>query len=526
MLTLNQLQEKVSWIRSLTLDMSCTPLLDISFSNLVCFHISCETLSWFEYPAEEQIKVVELLCRNPRLQELTITHAWKLVQPLDYRVLQFLRTSRLRFLEIGTLKYSEIAMTQAILGNCPDTLEELRLYLTGEEEDYYNGFDDPSRPDARATAAPRSLPSLRILSVKCPTLDTQLGIVVCDLIQSCPSLQELNLNPVFWQNQMMTSNIFGAIINGCPALTSLDLGRTVIEESEMLLFIGRCPEIRNLQMYIQPDHLRGVIHSLSRRYSSTLQVLRINTNDLPPNSYGFISMVLSHCSALKTLSLDQDLLNSPGVDLQDLLSVKWATTSLESLYLRIRAPVLDQGCFLKEWKRDRCMYPGQGNIKPESAIASFYSQVLLVKQFYETLQALPNLKSVQLKWKHGWFVIPLEFAEDFTDGYLTMERLSWMTFYLNPHHAIDKLIRAAAKKKEEAKKEVEIKEKLESCNISVVYVRQPQLHRADDEEGEEEREGVKEKNDDSLDLMSTWMLEDQEYSAYKSRRARARAHRR
>lgn len=526
MLMLNQLQEKVSWVRSLTLDLSYTPLLDMPFSNLVCFHINCETLSESEYPAKEPPKVVELLCRNPRLQELTIKCAWKLVRHFDHRILQFLRTSRLRFLDIGGLEYSRVAMTQAILGNCPDTLEELRLYLTENEVGRYNGFDDTSRPDTRATAAPRTLPSLRLLSVNCPTLDTQLEIVVCDLIQLCPSLQELDLNQLCWQTQTMTS-IFGAIINSCPALTALDMGRTVIPEIDMLLFVGRCSEIRSLQMYIWPDHLRGVIRSLSRRYSSTLQVLRINTSDLPPNSHGFISTILSHCSALKALSLDQDLSNSPGVDLQDLLTVKWATASLESLYLPMRAPALDQGQFLEEWRRDRCMYLGQDNIKPDSAIARFYGQVLLVRQFYETLQAQLNLKSVQLKWRHEWFVIPQEFAEDFTDGYLTMERLSWMTLYLSPLYVIDKLIRAAAKKQEEEEKEAEIKEKLESCNISVVYVHRPQLYRAEYEEGEEEREGEEEEsNDGSLDLMSSWMPEDQEYSAYKSRRARARAHRR
>ncbi|KAK5807837.1 hypothetical protein F5H01DRAFT_370747 [Linnemannia elongata] len=526
MLLINQLQVKISWVRSLTLGLICTPLLDMPFSNLVCFHISCESLSESEYPVEEPPKVLELLCRNPQLQELTIKFAWKLVRHFNHRVLQFLRTSRLRFLDIGYLKYSNIAMTQAILGNCPDTLEELRLDLMDNELDHYYEPGEP-RPDARATAVPRTLPSLRLLSVNCPRLDAQLEIVVCDLIQSCPSLQDLNLSQLRWQTQVMTSNIFGAIINTCPALTSLDMGRTEIPEIDMLLFIGRCSKIRSLQMYIQPDHLRGVIRSLSRQYSSTLQVLRINTNDLPPNSHGLISTILSHCSALKTLSLDKDLSYSPGVHLQDLLAVKWATTSLESLYLPIRAPVLDQATFLEEWRRDRCMYIGLNNIEPESAIASFYNQVLLVKQLYETLQAQTSLKSVQLKWRHGWFVIPQEFAEDFTEGYLTVERLSCISLYLNPLHAIDKLIRKAAKTQKDEEKEVKIRLKLISSNISVTYVHHPQLHRVEGEVGEEEREEEEEENNgDSVDLMSSCMPEDQEYSAYKSRRARARAHRR
>ncbi|KAG9068209.1 hypothetical protein KI688_011804 [Linnemannia hyalina] len=469
-----------------------------------------------EYPAEEELKVVELLCRNPRLQELTIKNAWKLVRHFDHRALQFLRTSRLRFLDIGHLEHSKVAMTQDILGNCPDTLEELRLDLTGG----YNGLDGPLRLDARAGATPRTLPSLRLLSVSCPRLDTQLEIVVCYLIQSCPSLQKLNLNQLRLQTQMTTSNIFGAIIDSCPALTSLDMGRTEISGIDMLAFIGRYSKIRSLQMCIQPDRLRGVIRSLSRRYNSTLQVLRINTNNLPPNNHGFISMILSHCSALKTLSLDQDLSSSPGVDLKDLLAVKWATTSLESLYLPMRAPVLDKGRFLEEWRRDRCTYLGHGNIEPESAIASFYSQVLLVKQFCETLQAQPNLRSIQLKWRNGWLVIPLEFAEECTNGYLTIERLSWMTLYLSPLYVIDKLVRAAAKKQEEEDEEAKLKEKLKSCNISVVYVRRPLLLHAEGEEREEVEE--EESNNDSLDLLSSWTPEDQEYSAYKSRRNRTR----
>ncbi|KAF9137987.1 Structural maintenance of chromosomes protein 3 [Mortierella sp. GBA39] len=516
MLMLNQLQENVSWVRSLTLDLFCTPLLDMPFSNLVYFHINCKTLNESEYPAEEELKVIELICRNPRLQELTIKRAWRLVQHFDHRVLQFLRTSRLRFLDIGYLEHFKIAMIQDILGNCPDTLEELRLDLTAG----YNGFDDPLRLDARAAATPRTLPSLRLLSVSCPRLDTQLEIDVCDLIQSCPSLQKLNLNQLRLQTQMTTSNIFGAITNSCPALTSLDMGRTEIPGIDMLAFIGRCSEIRSLQMYIQPDHLGGVVRSLSRRYSSTLQVLRINTNDLPPNSHGFISTILSHCSALKTLSLDQDLSSSPGVDLKDLLAVKWATTSLERLYLPMRAPVLDKSRFLEEWRRDRCTYLGHGNIEPESTIASFYNQVHLVKQFYEILLAQPNLKSAQLKWRGGWLVIPLEFAEECTNGYLTIEKLSWMTLYLSPLYVVDRLTRAAAKKQEEEDKEAKIKEKLKSCNISVVYVRWPLLLHAEDEEREEVEE--EESNSDSLDLISSWRREDQEYSAYKSRRTRTR----
>ncbi|KAF9156497.1 hypothetical protein BG015_004709 [Linnemannia schmuckeri] len=481
------------------------------------------TLSESEHPAEESLKVMELLCRNPRLQELTIKGASKLVQHFDHRVLQFLRTSRLRFLDIGYLEYSKIAMIQAILNNCPHTLEELRLDLMVSNARRYNGIDDPLRPDVRSTTAPRTLPSLRLLSVNCPRFDSQLGIVLCDLIQSCPSLQELSLDKLCWQTQTVTSNIFGALINNCPALISINMGRATIPEIDMLLFIERCSGIRSLQINIQSDHLRSVIPCLSRRYSATLQVLHVNTDDLPPNSHGFISTILSHCSALKTLSVDQGLCNSLGVSLQDLLVIKWATTSLESLYLPMREPALDQNRFLKEWRRDRCMYLGQNEIEPESEIASFYSQVLLLKQFYETLQAQPNLTSIQLQWRRGWLMIPKEFAEDFTNGYLTAERLSWMALYLSPLYVIDKLIRAAAKRQKDEEEEAEIREKLNACNISIVYVRRPALR---EEEEEEEEEAVAKSNKDSLGLTQSWMPDDQEYAAYKSRRARARAHRR
>jgi hypothetical protein len=342
---------------------------------------------------------------------------------------------------------------------------------------------------------------------------------MCDLIQSCPSLHKLSLEKLCRQTETMISRILGALMNSCPALNSIDMDRATISEVDMLLFIDRCPRMRSLQIDIQPDHLRGVIQSLSRHYSSTLQVLRINTNNLPSNSHGFIATILGSCSTLKELSFDENISNSPGIILQDLLSVKWATNSLERLSLIICATDLDQKRFLEEWRHYQCMYLGQDEIEPESEIAKFNSQVFLLKQLYETLQAQPNLTNRCLRWQRGWFAIPHEFAEVITKGYLTVERLGWIPLYLKPVYLIDKGIRTTAKERQEREKEATINEKLNSCNISVV-----QVHPAVWQEEEEGREGS---IDCSLDFSSSWMPDDLEYSVYKSRRARvSRAHRR
>jgi hypothetical protein len=341
-----------------------------------------------------------------------------------------------------------------------------------------------------------------------------MEIFVRDLIHSCPSLEKLSLNETHGCGPKMTSNILGALTNACLALNSINMGNANIKEIDMLRLIERCSGIRYLQMHLRPDHLKDVIPSLTRRHSSTLQVLHFNIDNLPPNGHGFISTILGTCSSLKKLSVDRTP-RGRGIALQDLLSAKWATTSLESLYLHIRAPVLYQDRFLQEWRSYQYMCLRQDEIEPESEIANFNSQVLLLKQFYEILQAQPNLTSRQLFWQEGWLWMPHEFAEYTTWGYMTVERLHWMALYLKPLVQIDEITRDAAKQQQYDR----FSKKLRSCNITVAYVHPPPLH----EEKEEEEEG---RYDGRLDLSSSWMPDDQEYSAYKSRGARARGHRR
>ncbi|KAG0283118.1 hypothetical protein BGZ96_012515, partial [Linnemannia gamsii] len=240
----------------------------------------------------------------------------------------------------------------------------------------------------------------------------------------------------------MTPSILRALINNCPALKSIVLGRADISENDMLLFIERYPRILSLQMSVQPDHLKNVIPSLCRRHSSILQELDINTDNLPPNGPEFISTILSNCSALKKLAV----VGTPSseIALQDLVSVKWATTSLENLQLAIRAPDFHQDRLLQEWRQYRYMYLYQDEIEPGSEIANFNIQVLLLRRLYEVLQAQPKLTIKHLYWTEEWSAIPREFVECITWGYLTAQRLCWMCLYLKPLDLIEHTIRAHA----------------------------------------------------------------------------------
>ncbi|KAF9131057.1 hypothetical protein BGW39_002318 [Mortierella sp. 14UC] len=511
---MNLLLENLPLIRSLTLDMSYLDMLDVPFSNLARLHLNCNNFYGIVAAEKQPPKAMILLCRNHRLQELRITRAWLLLQHFNSSALQFLRSSCLRSLDIEGLEYISLTIIQAILGHCPDTLQELRLIATDSSFWHDENAEYPRPPGDLAIVVPRVHPSLRVLTLKYPRADEQQAIFLCDLIQSSPRLQEFT----FYSLNLTQCNIITCLTKSCTALNSIDFTHTRISEADMLHFIALCPPLRSLAMYLQPDHHKSVIPSLLSRFGSILQELRIHGRDLPPsNDHGFIALVLAHCSCLKTLSIDLD--HNRGVVLQDLLAVEWATSSLENLCLAIGAPDVEVELdrLLQEWRQHRCIYLYPGEYGPEGPIARASTYVGQLLQFYKRLQAQPRLTNLQLKWRRGWFSIPHEFAEVFTGGELTEKKLSWMMLNLNPLYTADKIVRSAARKKEEEKKERAIKDKLDSCNIFVVHVESPRKE-ADDDDSDDNKvvEDPSWLPDDDDD-------DDQEYSIYKSRKARTRS---
>ncbi|KAG0215637.1 hypothetical protein BGX33_000975 [Mortierella sp. NVP41] len=401
-----------------------------------------------------------LLYRNTRLRELKIEVASWLVRFFDDRTLQFLCSSSLRSLDLDQLDHYELPMTQALVGHCPDTLEKLRLGFLE-----YHDKNAHKCHDARETAVPRILPNLRCLTVECMRIDNQLEIVLCDLIQSCPNLQELNLHRLHRLLPTTIPNIVAALIKYCPGLNSFHSPR--FPAADMLRLIEGCPRIHTLEMEIRQEHLEHVIPSLALRYSSTLQVFRITENHLPPDQDNYISTILAHCACLKVMSIHA---TTYGIPLQDLIKVEWATTSLESLSLTIRspAPALDQELLHREWKEQRYGYVDPDGGDPENQIAQAARLANMVLQFYTRIEAQPRLISPWMSWFNGWRSIPWEFAEEFTDGQLTEERQCKMSLYLPSIRKLDAHIRHAAKDKLDRDKERCLKEKLDLCNISVI----------------------------------------------------------
>ncbi|KAF9900369.1 hypothetical protein EC991_007443 [Linnemannia zychae] len=450
---------------------------------------------------------IDLLCRNYLLQELKITRAWLLLQHFNSGALQFLRSSCLRSLDIEGLKYTRHAITQSIIGHCPDTLQELRLVFSDSTRLY---DEDAEHSPEDVTIVPRVHPSLRALTLKFPRIDRQLEIVLCDLIQSSPNLQEFT----FYSLTQPLSKIITCLAKNCPVLNSVDFTATPIPEADMHCFIALCPPLYSLGMTFQSDHHRGVIPSLISRFGHTLQELRIHGSDLPPNSdHGFIVSVLAHCPCLKTLSIDSDhLATNKGVALQDLLAVEWATTSLEDLCLAISIPKDDAEIYrlLQEWKHHQGIYLYPGEYDPEGPIGRCRTYVNQFLQFFKNLQAQPRLTSLKLKWGQGGCLIPCEFAEVFTGGELTVEKLSRIMLNLSSLKAVSKVFRSRERKAEEYKREQEIYDKLSSCNIVVENVETPREMGGDNGRAAEKSSWQPDSNS----------YDDHEYSLYKSRKAR------
>ncbi|KAG0272657.1 hypothetical protein BGZ95_011559 [Linnemannia exigua] len=495
----------VPLVRSLTLNVFHTATLDVPFSNLVRLHLHLENYDRAVTSGQEAGKALALVCRNTRLQELRVKCAWRLLKKLDSSALQFLCSPRLRVLELEGVEYFCLEKVQAILAHCPDTLQELRIAFSHFEDLGYDDDDYPLRLNARATALPRVLPNLRVLILDSPKIDESFEGFACDLIQSSPRLHDINM---FTLGSL--SNILTALIKNNPSVNTVNFRRTQnTSKADLLQFLARSPKLRSLAIDHIEDH---TIPILVDRFGSTLQELIIHQSNVPPNSYGFIATILAHCSCLKKLSVSRyPQLIDNGIDLQDLLAIEWASTSLESLCLPIKRPgvEIEQDHLLQEWRQLRYMYLIPNEYDPDGMIARSRGLVDLLSQFYRRLQAQPRLTSLRLLWHRMWYAIPLEFAEAFSNGQLTEKRLRWMVLLLSPLYTAYKIVRSAAKKRKEAEEERALMDKLNACNIFVVHVEASRMECYDNK-------------DDEVNCDPSWLSDDQEYSTYKSRKERTR----
>ncbi|KAK3826665.1 MAG: hypothetical protein J3R72DRAFT_13873 [Linnemannia gamsii] len=496
-------------VRSLTLNVFHTDILDVPFSNLIRLQLYYRKFHLATTSAKESHKALALICRNTRLQDLRVHCAWRLLRHVDSSVLQFLRSSHLRSLDLKGIEYVCLEKVQAILTHCPDTLQELRLVFI-----YFDlGLDDddnPLRLNARAAAVPRILPNLRVLTLDIPKMDEPLEIVVCDLIQSCPRLQEINL-----LNLRSLSNILTSLTKNTPSVNTVRLHRTHhISEADTLHFLEPSLQLRSLEMVDVAVRLERVIPTLLDRFGSTLQELNIHQSHFSHDNHAFIGTILAHCSCLKKLSIDLPVQSANvGIALQELLAIEWASTSLESLCFPIKGSdvEIEQDHLLQEWRQHRYVYLDPDEYDPDGIIGRSIVFVDLLSRLYRRLQAQLRLTSLQLAWSRMWFAIPLEFAEAFSNGQLTERRLGWMKLFLNPLFTANKNALSAANKKKKAEEERTLTEKLDACNISVVRV-----------DVEPPWMDYRDENDYEVDYDPFCFLEDQEYSAYKSRRERTR----
>ncbi|KAG0372309.1 hypothetical protein BGX24_000431, partial [Mortierella sp. AD032] len=353
--------------------------------------------------------------------------AWRLLKALDSSTLQFLCSSRLRSLDLENIRNRCLDKVQAILAHCPDTLQELRLnFMSFGHLGIFEDEDIPLRLNSRATVVPRVFPNLRVLTLKIPKMEKPLEIIFCDFIQSCPSLQKIDLVEL-----SPLSNILTALTKNAPSVNTVRLYHTgYTSEADLLRFLARCSQLRSLQMFDVAVRFDTVVPTLVDRFGSTLQELIIYQSNVYPNSIELITTILAHCSCLKKLSVSR----SHCVALQDLLAIEWMSTSLESLNLSIKRPdvEIEQDDLLQEWRKHQYMYLDPDKYDPDGVIARPRVLVDLLSRLYWRLQAQPRLTSLQLAWSRMWNVIPLEFAEVFSDWKLTDKNLKWMKLILFP----------------------------------------------------------------------------------------------
>ncbi|KAK3844976.1 MAG: hypothetical protein J3R72DRAFT_521352 [Linnemannia gamsii] len=501
----------VPLVRSLTLDVFHTVILDMPFSNLIRLQLDFGNRFRIANASQMPHKALALICRNTRLQELKVNCAWRLLKDLDSSTFQFLCSSRLRSLNLEDLEYSRLDKIQAILAHCPDTLQELRLLFLEYEDLGFEDDDNPLRLNARAAAVPRILPNLRVLTLDIPTMVEPLEIAVCDLIQSCPRLQEINL-----LNLSSLSNILTSLTRNTPPVNTVSFYRSrCISGADMLHFLARCSQLRSLELADVAVRLESVVPTLVNRFGTTLQELILYERHVPPNGLEFITTILAHCSCLKKLSVDSLQSSIVGIALQDLLAIEWASTSLENLSIPIKEPFdqIEQGFLLQEWRQHQYMYLQPDEYDPEGIIARSRVLIDLLLRLYRRLQAQSRLKSLKLAWHRMWYSIPLEFAEVFGDWELAETNLQWMKLFLFPLDTANKNARSAANHRKKAEEDRALTEKLSACNISVVAhvdVEPPWMDYRDE-------------NDYEVDYDPFCFLEDQEHLTYKSRGERTRS---
>ncbi|KAG0376233.1 hypothetical protein BGX24_008057 [Mortierella sp. AD032] len=499
----------VPLVRSLDLNVFHTDMLDIPFANLIRLQLHFGSTYRAATSSQGPNKALALICRNTRLQELNVHCTRQLLQDLDSSVLQFLYSSHLRSLNLEDIGYFYLDKVQSILAHCPDTLQELRLVFRNSSNQGYDGDGNPIRLYSRATAIPRGLPNLRALTLDIPEMEKPLEVVVCDLIQSCPRLQEINL-----LNLSSLSNILTSLTKNTPSVDTVSFNRTQhTSEADTLHFLARCSQLRSFAMDHNFELLKSVVPILVDRFGSTLQELIIYESNVHQDNHDFIATVLAHCSCLKKLSIGRSYQSTQkGIALQDLLEVEWASTSLESLSIPIKEPFdqIEHDRLLQEWRQHRYIYLDPEEYDPDGVIARSKVLVDMLSRLYRRFQAQSRLPYLQFAWHRMWHAIPLEFVEVFSNGQLTERRLGWMSLFPNTLCKANKNAQSAEKRKKEAEEDRALMDKLYDCNISVVRVLavDPWMDYGDNKDNE-------------VDYYDpSCFPEDQEYSAYKSRKER------
>ncbi|KAF9127641.1 hypothetical protein BGW39_005707 [Mortierella sp. 14UC] len=498
-------------VRSLRIDYSASNLLDLPFTSLTRINLNCRYShschSLISDPGQQEDMlfrktVLKLIVQNPRLQEIELSYCDKSYYrfgsipsvemqeaPFAISVLQALRQHyqpsssassltgngslySLKITQFGPQSLNDIC---SIIENSPSSLRELILHNR-----YRHGFashdHDPGLlqqrlafiRDSNNPASPqhRRTPRLRLLDISWFNIDnfTWQPPGVDDpetfyypLLACFPDLQDLTLPSIAcshyngYHGQQISidgASVITALTLHCPILTTVNFGRNMISEKQMLRFIMAMPEaLQGLTMIVHSDYMDRVMPTLLQRSGPTLEILHLeeHEHDGVHNRSIYIADIFSSCPRLKVLTVrpswkpSTTSQGSSAVGLQDLLRAEWVCSRLETLALGIMELAgedLEDNDYVAEWKEGDDTEGGEHYPPPcrmsttdTAQHVHYLRKVDNVAQFYRRLKALPNLTSLALEWDnlcHDIPYDPFEYEIDFSDN-LRWMGLRWST---------------------------------------------------------------------------------------------------
>ncbi|KAG0263503.1 hypothetical protein BGZ95_003783 [Linnemannia exigua] len=284
-----------------------------------------------------------------RLNSSTLVHLELLTLDLDSSpvVRDLCRTlcglRQLKVLKLDASQQCEISsrVLEALFFSCPESLEELYIVPTVEDEDPMSNVQlDPQEGDWDYGRGPlvlrrRSLLHLKIFEIP-SSYSGFLASPLCSILEHCPALEHLVIPSL--KTSIISEKVAKAVGKHCQRLVSLKMPQPFMDNKgvTMMSLAEVIPpqQLKTFEIFGYLDDFPDRMIAAWTRHSETLQ--RIELSNCRRLTSATLRTAVMNCRALEVLELTEFYSSKCCLTLEDAVMEKWACTKLRILDIPVK----------------------------------------------------------------------------------------------------------------------------------------------------------------------------------------------